>query len=129
MKKFLVVFEKTKTGFSAYAPDLPGCIATGRTKNETAHRSRDPGTTGSPDRDLPQEKSSAYSLPLPEPAGIGRPSSSARSPRKRSAGDLHPGCDVLPHAKRFSLPERSLLDLFPGRSSTMPEHPPGEGSA
>ncbi|MDD5524614.1 MAG: type II toxin-antitoxin system HicB family antitoxin [Smithella sp.] len=35
MKKFLVVFEKTKTGFSAYAPDLPGCIATGRTKNET----------------------------------------------------------------------------------------------
>ena len=46
MKKFLVVFEKTKTGFSAYAPDLPGCIATGRTKNETAHRSRDPGTTG-----------------------------------------------------------------------------------
>ncbi|GAB6267549.1 MAG: type II toxin-antitoxin system HicB family antitoxin [Smithella sp.] len=35
MKKFLVIFEKTKTGFSAYAPDLPGCIATGRTKNET----------------------------------------------------------------------------------------------
>jgi predicted RNase H-like HicB family nuclease len=35
MQKFLVVFEKTKTGYSAYAPDLPGCIATGRTKNET----------------------------------------------------------------------------------------------
>ncbi|MBN1363294.1 MAG: type II toxin-antitoxin system HicB family antitoxin [Syntrophaceae bacterium] len=35
MKKFLVLFEKTKTGFSAYAPDLPGCIATGRTKDET----------------------------------------------------------------------------------------------
>jgi predicted RNase H-like HicB family nuclease len=35
MKKFLVVFEKTRTGFSAYAPDLPGCIATGRTKDET----------------------------------------------------------------------------------------------
>lgn len=35
MKKFLVVFEKTKTGFSAYVPDLPGCIGTGRTKNET----------------------------------------------------------------------------------------------
>jgi len=35
MQKILVVFEKTKTGYSAYAPDLPGCIATGRTKSET----------------------------------------------------------------------------------------------
>ena len=26
------VVEKTKTGFSAYVPDLPGCIATGKTK-------------------------------------------------------------------------------------------------
>ncbi|EKD28902.1 MAG: hypothetical protein ACD_79C00167G0003 [uncultured bacterium] len=34
MKKFLVIIEKTRTGFSAYAPDLPGCIATGKTKNE-----------------------------------------------------------------------------------------------
>jgi predicted RNase H-like HicB family nuclease len=32
MKKYLVVYEKTKTGYSAYAPDLPGVIATGKTK-------------------------------------------------------------------------------------------------
>ncbi len=32
MRKFLVVYEKTKTGYSAYAPDLPGVIATGKTK-------------------------------------------------------------------------------------------------
>jgi predicted RNase H-like HicB family nuclease len=32
MKKFLVIFERTKSGFSAYVPDLPGCVATGRTK-------------------------------------------------------------------------------------------------
>ena len=32
MKKYLVIFEKTKTGFSSYVPDLPGCIATGKTK-------------------------------------------------------------------------------------------------
>ena len=32
MRKYLVVYEKTKTGYSAYAPDLPGVIATGRTK-------------------------------------------------------------------------------------------------
>jgi len=30
--KFLIVIEKTKTGFSAYSPDLPGCVATGPTR-------------------------------------------------------------------------------------------------
>lgn len=35
MKQYLVLFEKTKTGYSAYVPDLQGCIATGRTKEET----------------------------------------------------------------------------------------------
>lgn len=34
MQRYLVIFEKTATGYSAYVPDLPGCIATGRTKNE-----------------------------------------------------------------------------------------------
>ena len=34
MKRFLVIFEKTDTGYSAYVPDLPGCIATGETKEE-----------------------------------------------------------------------------------------------
>jgi predicted RNase H-like HicB family nuclease len=35
MYRFLVVIEKTDSGFSAYSPDLPGCIATGLTKEET----------------------------------------------------------------------------------------------
>jgi predicted RNase H-like HicB family nuclease len=34
MKKYLVVVEETATGFSAYSPDLPGCIATGATRQE-----------------------------------------------------------------------------------------------
>jgi predicted RNase H-like HicB family nuclease len=29
--QYTVIFEKTRTGYGAYAPDLPGCIATGRT--------------------------------------------------------------------------------------------------
>lgn len=29
MYKYLVVFEKTNTGYSAFVPNLPGCIATG----------------------------------------------------------------------------------------------------
>ena len=32
MTKYLVVYEKTASGYSAYVPDLPGCIATGSTK-------------------------------------------------------------------------------------------------
>ena len=32
--KFLIVIEKTKTGFSAYSPDLQGCVATGSTRTQ-----------------------------------------------------------------------------------------------
>ncbi|HEY1341821.1 MAG TPA: type II toxin-antitoxin system HicB family antitoxin [Bryobacteraceae bacterium] len=33
--KYLVIYEKTATGYSAYAPDLPGCITTGPNLPET----------------------------------------------------------------------------------------------
>lgn len=35
MKKYLIILEKTDTGYSAYLPDLDGCIATGKSKPET----------------------------------------------------------------------------------------------
>jgi predicted RNase H-like HicB family nuclease len=35
MNRHLTVLERTATGFSAHVPDLPGCIATGRTRAET----------------------------------------------------------------------------------------------
>lgn len=38
MNKYAVIYEPTKTGYSAYAPDLPGCIATGRTLEQTRVR-------------------------------------------------------------------------------------------
>lgn len=34
--KYAVVFEKTATGYSAYVPDLPGCVSAGATLEETA---------------------------------------------------------------------------------------------
>lgn len=34
MYKFLIVIEKAGDNYSAYAPDLPGCIATGKTREE-----------------------------------------------------------------------------------------------
>ncbi len=32
--KYLAIIEKTDTGYSAYVPDLPGCITVGDTKEE-----------------------------------------------------------------------------------------------
>jgi predicted RNase H-like HicB family nuclease len=32
MSKYLVVIEKTVKNYSAFCPDLPGCVATGLTK-------------------------------------------------------------------------------------------------
>ncbi|MFH1113448.1 MAG: type II toxin-antitoxin system HicB family antitoxin [Pseudomonadota bacterium] len=32
--KYLVVIEETETGFSAYSPDMPGCIATAATRED-----------------------------------------------------------------------------------------------
>ena len=34
MYRFLVVIEKADGNYSAYSPDLPGCIATGATRKE-----------------------------------------------------------------------------------------------
>ena len=32
--KYAVVVERSGTGFAAYVPDLPGCVATGATRVE-----------------------------------------------------------------------------------------------
>ncbi len=34
MNRYLIVIEVTGTGFSAYSPDLPGCVSTGATREE-----------------------------------------------------------------------------------------------
>lgn len=34
MHRFLVVIEKANGNYSAYSPDLPGCVATGVTREE-----------------------------------------------------------------------------------------------
>lgn len=33
---YVLVFERTRTGYSVYAPDVPGCISTGRTLDACA---------------------------------------------------------------------------------------------
>jgi predicted RNase H-like HicB family nuclease len=34
MHRFLEVIEKANENYSAYSPDLPGCVATGATRHE-----------------------------------------------------------------------------------------------
>ena len=33
--KYTVIYEKSSTGYGAYVPDLPGCVATARTLEKT----------------------------------------------------------------------------------------------
>ncbi len=39
--KYLVVVEKAGNNFSAYVPDLPGCVATGTTVEDTQRNIRE----------------------------------------------------------------------------------------
>jgi predicted RNase H-like HicB family nuclease len=39
--RYAIVVEKAKSNFAAYAPDLPGCVATGKTVRETENRLRE----------------------------------------------------------------------------------------
>ena len=34
MKEYTVIYEHTKNNWSAYSPDVPGCMATGKTREE-----------------------------------------------------------------------------------------------
>lgn len=39
--RYAIVVEKTANNYSAYVPDLPGCVATGRTVEETEREIRE----------------------------------------------------------------------------------------
>lgn len=39
--KYAVVIEKARNNYSAYVPDLPGCVATGKTRTEVARQIRE----------------------------------------------------------------------------------------
>ena len=33
MSRYLIIVEETATGYSAYSPDLPGCVAAGKARD------------------------------------------------------------------------------------------------
>ncbi|BAZ29419.1 hypothetical protein NIES4074_18650 [Cylindrospermum sp. NIES-4074] len=41
MMKYLIIIEKTDTGYSAYSPDIPGCVSTGATLEEVERNMRE----------------------------------------------------------------------------------------
>ncbi len=41
MKRYLIIVERTETGYSAYSPDVPGCVATGHSKRATEKNMRE----------------------------------------------------------------------------------------
>ncbi len=41
MLKYTVIIEKAKNNYSAYCPDLPGCIATGHTVKEATQNMKE----------------------------------------------------------------------------------------
>jgi predicted RNase H-like HicB family nuclease len=63
MRRFLIVVEKAGSNFSAYSPDLPGCIATGATPEETKARMQAA-------IDMHVQGLREDHLPIPEPSAI-----------------------------------------------------------
>jgi predicted RNase H-like HicB family nuclease len=61
MLRFLVVVERASHNFSAYSPDLPGCVATGGTIEETRARMHEA-------IDLHIKGLKEDRLPIPEPS-------------------------------------------------------------
>ena len=59
--KYTVVFEKTPSNYSAYLPDLPGCVATGATRDEVERNIREAVT-------FHIDGMRQDGLPIPEPA-------------------------------------------------------------
>ncbi len=60
MKKYLIVIEKTGTGYSAYSPDVDGCVSTGCSLEEVEKNMREA-------IDFHLESMKTDGLPAPEP--------------------------------------------------------------
>jgi len=61
MKRYAIVIEKAQSNFAAYVPDLPGCVATGATVEETERRLHEA-------IELHLEGMREDGLPIPEPS-------------------------------------------------------------
>lgn len=63
MHPYLVVIENAGPNYSAYSPDLPGCVATGTTPEETKARMAEA-------IEFHLEGMAKDGLPIPEPSSV-----------------------------------------------------------
>jgi predicted RNase H-like HicB family nuclease len=71
MYRFLIVIEKTDNNYSAYSPDLPGCVATGKTREEVErnmHEAVEMHIQGMLEDELPIPESTSYAEYIAVPA-------------------------------------------------------------
>ena len=61
--KYTVIYEKSATGYGAYVPDLPGCVATGKTKAQVKKLIREA-------IELHIESLKRHGEPVPEPTTV-----------------------------------------------------------
>ena len=59
--RYAIVIEKAENNYAAYVPDLPGCVATGKTIEETENGIREA-------YDLHLRGMREDGLPIPEPS-------------------------------------------------------------
>ncbi len=63
MHRFLIVVERAERNYSAYSPDLPGCVATGKTREQATrnmHEAIELHVRGLREDRLPIPKSRSY---------------------------------------------------------------------
>ena len=59
--RYAIVIEKAENNYAAYVPDLPGCVATGQTIEETEQQIRE--AIGLHLRGMREDR-----MPIPEPS-------------------------------------------------------------
>jgi predicted RNase H-like HicB family nuclease len=63
MKRYAIVIEKAASNYAAYVPDLPGCVATGASVEETENLLREAIA-------MHVEGLQEDGLPVPEPSSV-----------------------------------------------------------
>jgi predicted RNase H-like HicB family nuclease len=63
MKRFAIVIEKVPSNYGGYVPDLPGCVATGATVEETEQLLREAIA-------LHVQGMKDDGIPIPEPSSV-----------------------------------------------------------
>ena len=63
MNNYTIIIEKNAIRYSAYVPDLPGCVAVGDTISETKKHIKEA-------MELYIDQLKAYGKPMPEPSTI-----------------------------------------------------------